>query len=143
MPRWYAGSDTARRIYYDRDPIPIYAAYGGTVGPHGLAVRASYTPPIGYAAFIEVISFLNVRHVLATTPVFSTTELKFYPFYGGVVPISIQLFPNNVTYQSMALQLTGYGYLAYGDVLEIATQNLDAGGTVQFQATLKGTEFLY
>lgn len=143
MPLWQPTKSLARPAYYDRDPVPVYGAVNATFAPHGVTQRASYTPPTDYAAFIEFIQYTHIRTAAAAPAASSNLYWDFLPFYGGTVRVLWSYFLDNTVNLVKTGQIDGYGYMAYGDTLQLFTQDASTGGTMSYQSSMKGTEFLY
>lgn len=143
MPLWQPANAIARPAYYDRDAIPISMQYNQIIAPAASTVRATYSPPFGYAAFIEVSTMLILRFTAAAPASQANDQLRLNPFYGGVVIVAINLLNSNVIGDQRQAVITSYGYMAYGDVMDAVTFDGSVGGTMQHGVFMKGTEFLY
>ena len=143
MPLWQPMDAIARPAYYDRDAIPVFMNYNASVGPHGSTLRASYTPPFAYAAFIESLYMLGMRSGAAAPVGFTDASFRLTPFYGGTVIVSYLIWNNNTLYFQEKMALTSYGYMAYGDVIDFRTSDGSTGGTTIYALAMKGTEFLF
>lgn len=143
MPLWQPANAIARPAYYDRDAIPVTMEYNQIVAPHAAVVRVSYSPPGGYAAFVEVVTMLLLRSSAAGAANPANDQVRLNPFYGGVVIVAINFMQSNVISDQRTAIVTSYGYMAYGDVLDGLTYDSSVGGTMQHAIFMKGTEFLY
>ena len=142
--RLFTTTEVARPAYNDRQPIPILANYlASGVAPHAMTVRASYTPPDGYAAFIESIVLQVIRQSAAGVLSYSEAFIYFLPYYGGTYQLLPCTLFNNTVAQYAQQSLTSYGYMAFGDTLQIKTQDTSTGGFCAYSGLIKGTEFLY
>lgn len=144
MPQIFTTSEIARPQYYDRQPVPIVASFlSSGVVPHALTTRASYSPAYPYAAFIEAITLQVIRQSAAAAQSYQEAFVFFLPYYGGTYQLlpctGYSNVPGNVTQQNMS----DYGYMAYGDTLQLKTSDPSTGGTGSYSVLLKGTEFLY
>lgn len=143
MARWYQTSEIARPEYYDRQPIPVFCAYSNVVAPAGGTIRATYTPPANYAAFVEVVS-LSIRRATAAAPAQAAAfYLNFLPFYGGSFIVLFVTFDSNVVGDVRGDTLSSLGYMAFGDSINLTTFDFSVGGTLQFTGAAKATEFVY
>lgn len=143
MPRWYPTRELARPVYYDRDAVPVYANVNATFTPAGATVRASYSPAYPFAAFMETIYLSIRRDAAASAALFDQAFVNFYPYYGGNTRIvTVERWDNVLNVVDKAV-VTSYGYMAYGDSLQIYTYSGSIGGSVAIFASIKGTEFYY
>lgn len=144
MPNVFPVAEIARPAYYDRQPVTYSPLYSGLVGPHALTVRFTYTPPFYYAAFVETATSVIQRYTAAGTPGAVAAQLRFTPYFGGATAnFSLLYQMSNVPTNVVNANVTGLGYVAYGDVIDFATQDLSVGGTCVFYGSIKFTEFVY
>lgn len=143
MPLWQPSNAIARPAYYDRDPIPAIANYADQIPPAGSTVRASYIPPNGYAAFIEAMFLFTYRGVVAAAPSIVQFYVNFRPFTGGVYRVAQVQQNTNVLFEDKTLVSGNFGYMAFGDQIDLITFDGSTGGQQAFGGTVKGTEFLY
>ena len=69
--------------------------------------------------------------------------VRLLPYYGGTFDVSLMSFNINVSGNAESLVVTNYGYMAYGDTVQMLTADFSTGGTVLWNLALKGTEFIY
>lgn len=143
MPLWQPMDAIARPAYYDRAPIPIIVQYSGVVAPHAPTTRASYTPPDGFANFLETMYLFERRQTAAAPGSSVVSYVELLPFYGGSGVILQNYFESGLVALQPATMLSNYGYIAYGDTIRLVTFDSSIGGSIQYQLALKGTEFLY
>jgi hypothetical protein len=143
MPLWQPSKALARPDYYDRDAIPQFITYQNTVAPHGLTVRASYSPAFPFAAFIENMVARMTRVTAAAPAASMNLYADFVPFFGGTARIFWLFTVDNTLFAGYTFNGNSFGYMAYGDTLTLSTGDASTGGTVSFLASEKGTEFLY
>lgn len=142
-PQIYQTEQIARPVYYDRQPVPAFASYSAGLGPHGFTVRATYSPAYPYAAFIENC-YVSVQRTGAAAAVFRAyTSILFTSFLGPSGFMGLSSITDNVVNHWEHFNQSDVGYMAYGDMIQIGTENGDTGGVVAFNGTIKGTEFLY
>lgn len=143
MPLWQPTTAVARPAYFDRDPIPVNPSFYGIIPPHGFTTQATYTPAFGYAAFIEEMVLTVVRTNVAAPAGVVNDWIIFLPFFGGYM-YPVFLYDVLATaFDSRQLNVSSFGYMAYGDTLAINTSDVSTGGFMLHNLAVKGTEFLY
>lgn len=144
MPQIFTTSEIARPQYYDRQPIPVVASFlsSGTV-PHAATIRASYSPAFPYAAFIEAITLQVIRQAVAAPNGYQEAFVFFLPYFGGTYQLLPCTLYSNVIGAVAQQNMSDYGYMAYGDTLQLKTSDNGTGGSGAYSTLLKGTEFLY
>lgn len=143
MPLWQPQSAVARPAYYDREPAPVTCAYSATHIPHGGTVRATYSPPVGFAAFMETGTVLIRRAAVAAPAQAAAFEVDYLPSGGGSVIVAFLPFILNVVGDNAILPTGVFGYMAFGDTIQLLTFDFSVGGSLQFTGAIKGTEFLF
>jgi hypothetical protein len=143
MPLWQPTQAVARPEYYDRIAVGVLADYSAVVAPHAVVTRWTYTPPGDYAAFVESCNLFAYRLTAAAGAVLATGRLEFLPFYGGTYLVTASVVATGLANDSDRRTVTSLGYMAFGDTLRFTTQDASVGGTVLWQGSFKGTEFLY
>jgi hypothetical protein len=143
MPQIYTVEQIARPAYYDRQPIAVFTGYANIVGPHATTLRASYSPPGGYANFGEIVMLGAIRATAAPGNALASAIMNIAPFYGGEFSVGQANLDNLGVGAEKTVILTQVGYIAFGDTLKFYTVDGSAGGTIQYNLYFKGTEFLY
>ena len=144
MPLFQPTKAIARPAYYDRDAFTYAVPFTGTLAPHGVTQRITYSPPQGYAAFIENLLSSMIRVTAAAPAIYALSIWRFTPFFAGVPgPVLYVAQPSNTVYDFKSENIQNTGYMAYGDNLECVTADFSIGGTVLYNETAKFTEFLF
>lgn len=142
MPLWFQTTQIARPNYYDRNPATnITTVAVGGITPHGSTVRASYTVPADKKAYLDSLWASMIRDGVTGSPG-STVMLIGYVPIGGSVGYLMQLFMNNGTLWTQVSDVVpAFGYMGPGDHFNVSTTDASSGGTFQFNAGVKRTEF--
>lgn len=142
MPQVYVVSAVARPAYYDRQPLSIFANHFNSYGPHGTTVRASYGPPEGKAAYIEMVDVLMTR-VTAGAGGGPAQSLLYFLVGGGpsYVIFNPQMYSAVVGAQQLA-HADSFGFIEAGDSMQWQTVDQFTAGQVYYQLALKGTQYV-
>lgn len=133
---------SGRAEYYDRNPSSpdlTYVAAG--VAPHGTTQRAARTIAAGKKCYLETLH-ARIRRQTAAAPVGQVKITITYQPSGGTDSelMAAYLATNNVN-DNTESALTAAGLCNAGDVIAIYTTDQGAGGTIEYNAKIKATEF--
>jgi hypothetical protein len=131
-----------RPAWYDRNPTHKLLSWGQlNVAPHGETVRWTYTVPAGKKAFVESVFAYLRRSAAATTVGRAAVVIWITPSGGSAaILIDVEILTNNVgdsDRQGVGQSLI----LLPGDTIEARTVDISTGGTVNYSAAAKITEF--
>lgn len=143
MPLWQPAKALSRPVYYDRDPVPEFAYWINAVAPHGVTLRATYGPATGRAAFLERFTLQAFRTTVAAPAADVNHWANFNPFYGGAFRFAYVVFSSNTLYVVNDDNGSDFGYMAFGDDIEIYSLDNSTGGSVAYLGSVKCTDFLY
>lgn len=143
MPLWVTTSAIARPAYYDRNARAIMFSFAGVIGPSPVVVQATYTPPVAYAAFLEVGTVSIIRNVAAAAPIYAQVLITTAFAGGGGGTLGQWTNNSNVLYVYHEEMIPTYGYVKYGDTVQICTFNPELSGSFAMNAAVKGTQFLF
>ncbi len=135
--------EVARPNYYDRLVAVASFTYGSTVlAPAAQTIRATYTVPTGHRAYWESaggwLSRASAAGALGRARIFH----RWTPFLlsvGHTVLMTV-LFANNIGDHAEQSQ-TDYGVLGAADIATIETFDDSTGGSVEYTASGKVTEY--
>lgn len=144
MPLWQPSKVLARPAYYDRDPLMVQGGYNSSLAPHATTLRISYAPPFQRAAFVELINLFIIRVGVAGAAGLSALWWQASLAGSGVFyKVAYSAIDNVAVATSNQNVVTSLGYFAYNDQLQAYTLDAATGGTVYYDTSFKGTEFLY
>jgi len=127
--------------WYDRNPVSSVIHYAGAgVGPHGTTTRWTYTVPPNKKAYVELMLVEIVRRTAAGAVATYGCYIRFLQTGVTVTIMKVESRDNNVDaekHRVLGQSIT----LHEGDSLRAQTVDLSTGGVVDYQATVKFTEF--
>jgi len=131
-----------RLEWYDRNPSTQLLWYGGAgIAPHGLIARATYTVPTGKKAFLEYGIVVAIRATAPTTAGRVTTQITITPSGGSAAGFLVIRWTSAVLDYHESMNVGNAGALAAGDMIQVMTADLSTGGTLDYSAGVKLTEF--
>lgn len=142
MVRVGTPSAVARPDWYDRNPVTRFRAWNAVnLAPHTSTQRWTYTVPAGKKAQLELVQVKVMRATAPTTPGYAYANIRFTPS-GGSVDTLIQATIRTGTVGDTDQTVLGVcGVLQAGDTIEANSADGSTGGTIDYFATLKITEF--
>jgi len=126
-----------RLEWYDRNPLKHSDSYdSGSIAPHVLTIRMSYTVPTGKKAFLESCLAKAIRRTVATT---ESTVLSAIKARGHRLLLA-WLMTNNVG--DADSQVIGQSVtLNAGEAVLGETLDQSTGGTCNYYLAIHATEF--
>lgn len=138
LPDWSYGRPT----WFDRAPTDQTIWYeAGPVAPHGITVRATYTPPAGRNAWVENAFLLVQRQTAAGAASLARANLRYTPSGGAAEILATAQFWTNAVGDGMATPYGGGLLLVSGDTIDLATGDVSTGGACWYTLSAKITEF--
>jgi len=127
--------------WYDRNPETTMAEYSDTAAPHAETERLSVTCPADRKFLVELLYAEVTRLTAGVAAGFCASRFKLTP-KGETEKelLTVQFLDNNVGYTKnfgIGQSITMF----QGDVLKGYTLDLSTGGTVNYQLSVKLTEF--
>ena len=132
---------SARSAYYDRNAVSVVQNYSAILAPHTQTTRWTTTVAAGRKMNVELA---NVRVVTIT----AATVKGIYCYasiyiVSGSVTFSLcdLLHPSNTVNAPVYFQMSGVPTLYAGETLYAVTSDDSTGGTVQYLAAAKATDY--
>jgi len=143
MVRVGTPSAVARPEWYDRNPTSKADGHATTAAPHTITERVAYTVPSGKKAIVEMVYLRIKRVTAATTAGTATSLLRVTPSGGSAMSIMIAELTSsqNSVGDKETLQVSPLMTLFTGDKVSGDSLDTSTGGTVEYQARWKLTEF--
>jgi len=130
-----------RAEWYDRNPADASQDYYGSLSPHVVTTRWSYTVPSGKKAWVQIATIFCMRRTAATTMGEVYVFLVIVPSGGSLKRLMIACFVDNTVW----VKDKAYGgvgiLLRAGDAVNANTADSSTGGTVDYYCGAKITEF--
>ena len=131
-----------RPAYYDRNPMCILPTYDvQNVAPHGITQRWIYTVPAQKKAYNEGTVVQIIRRTAAAPASTVQFAVSHTPFGGASGTLAnCRIYSNGVSDQQ-SMFLSALGLMTQGDDVKSTSADVSTGGTVDYVATVKITEF--
>ncbi len=132
----------ARGFYYDRAAAnKTLQFFSSAIAPHGLTVRATYTVPTGKKAYVDHYMLQHIRTTAQAALSFADTYLRYTPSGGALTYIGHTFIFNLSVGATDRIVGSGTGFMATGDVIDIATSDSGATGSIDYYMAVKIFEF--
>lgn len=128
-------------MYWDRNAAEKADTYEGTLAPHSITTRITYTVAAGKKAFVDTAFCATIRAVVATSPGDVLSKIALTPNGLGTVALLranqyVNTYGEN-TYQNLG----GSMLVLAGGVLIGQTQDTSTGGNCAFNLSYHAIEF--
>lgn len=128
--------------YYDRNPTDQFLVFSqNNVAPHASVARVTYQTPASRKAFIEFVSLYARRSAVMTAAGIWSVGLNLTASGGAPVSLVYQRTSLNAVNAITAWGATSIGLMQPGDLIQLTTEDLGTGGTVDYTIGFKATEF--
>jgi len=132
----------ARPGWYDRNPINRHQRYLGTgITPHTATERWTYTVGANKKAWLELLIAQVQRATAATTAGIPQVSIFFTPSGGSETSLVWSWERGNAVGNKCTMVASGVGILGSGDIIRSTTFDDSTGGTMDYAAIAKITEF--
>jgi hypothetical protein len=132
----------SRPAYYDRNPLAVYQSYSSNaIAPAAVVVRATYTVPSGKKAFCETLHGFARRRTAAAPVGTWSVGINVTPSGGSNTTILYKRDTKNVIDDQKEFTISPFGELGAGDKIDLITEDLSTGGTVDYTFITKAVEF--
>lgn len=129
----------SRADYYDRNSLEKgFAIQGNGDAPHSTLVRGSYTVPTGKKAFVSGLDIMVERHTAAT----AASRSQCVARRGSVEMCKCLLWGATNNAGDRMAKTVGTSFIALeGTTIDVITNDVSTGGTVNYYGTVVIMEF--